>query len=150
MTNNKALIRLRPKPKKPIRKKKRGSFIELTTGDSIEDILDRLPDQVAYADIKLDIEYRYDYDGSYGAASFCWVADEPLKEYEKRLEEYKKKIKAWNTWYNANEDLIVLEEKRRVKLKKGRDLKTLEELEAKVQREVLALKRQREKLGVTK
>jgi hypothetical protein len=147
MTNNKALIHLRTKPKKPVLKKNCKGQVPVGYGDSIETILDSLPDRAAYAAINFCYETEHDCGGEYTVTYFEWTADETPKDFEKRVEVYKKKIKTYNTWYKKNEDLIVLEEKRRVKLKKGRDMKTLEQLEAKVKREMEALERQRKKIG---
>jgi hypothetical protein len=147
MKDNAALIRLRAKPIKPVLKKNYKGQLQVNSGDSIECILDNLPNNVAYADIRFYCDEYSDYGDYDGAkASFEWVSDEPLRDFEKREESYKKKIKSYNTWYKKHEDLIVLEEKRKVKLKTGRDLKTLEQLEAKVQREMKALERQRKKM----
>ena len=148
MTDDKKLIRIQAKPSKPVLKKNCRGQISIGYGDSIENILDNLPDHVAYADIRFCCNIHYGYGGDeYTEASFEWTADETPKDFEKRVEIYKKKIKTYNTWYKKNEDLIVLEKKRRVKLKKSQDIKTLEKREDKVKREMEALERQRKKMG---
>lgn len=108
-------FRLKSKPKKPVRRKF-DNRISVDDGISLQGILREI--QNVY-DITLnpeDVVIEKDYDGydDYHYVYATWKLEEPEEDFQRRLENYKRRLAEWEKWYEENREQIeaVLEARR--------------------------------------
>jgi len=137
MAKRKALIRLRGKPKKPVRIKNYTYRFTVWDGYSAKDVVD----WAEAFNVPLDqVLFEKDYYDDEHAFIFC--GEEPEGIFDKRVEEYAKKLKSYNEWYAKNK--YVIEEEKALRKVEKADKK--EKKKAKLQAEIAKLEKEMSKL----
>lgn len=136
------LIRLRNKPKKPVKAASVAETFRIDEGDTIYSILAQLPD----ADLNkayIDVDYDYEPYGNdrWAIISVVFNREESDEEFAERLDIYERGMSLYNAWYEENKDLIERElERRRIEKEKATQ-KEIEKVAAQKEKEILKLEK---------
>lgn len=110
----KSLIKIKQKPKKPVKKKSiRHSISIYAFCDSLSSLIDRVKEINPDQDLdEVYFEYAHGYEDDIDLY-ICFTAPELEKYYNERLESYNKRLDKYNKWYEKNKVLIEKELKLR-------------------------------------
>jgi predicted RNase H-like nuclease (RuvC/YqgF family) len=93
-------MKLKQKPRKPIRKTNYREYIDTLyyDGTTVADLLRKAKESVGYPvepeDILIERDYEY--------ISYYFVGDEPLESFDARMKKYEKRLAEYKAWYQIN------------------------------------------------
>lgn len=124
MSRRKTLIKMRSKPKKPV-KQIQDNEINLYDGRSLQEILETIDKGVDLSQVIVDS--RYDYD-EHEELFFKYQTPEHDEDFQVRMDKYNQDLKNYNKWCQKNKDLIKEElrlrkEEEENKVKKNREVR---------------------------
>jgi hypothetical protein len=111
----KKTFKLRPRPKEPVRhhfSAVRHHFsgrVIANDGGSLYDILGSLPENVDLHNTTIEVEKDYGYHDNWDVSVHVWYPKvETDEDLQVRMEAYQEKLKAWESWFDENQEQIKL------------------------------------------
>jgi hypothetical protein len=139
-----ALIRLRPKPKRPTRKTV-VEEVDVYESMTFRQLVEKIPeDQWDSATFEAD---SYDYGDSQDF-SFKYKRQETDEELGKRMVAYRRRLESYKAWQEAHKDEIEAELDRREAAATETRKRRLEADEARLRKELAKIEKQRKNVGV--
>ena len=142
---SKALIKMKPKPKRPDRNEKiRQTYRIYEDGEPLKAVVKWIED--LGADLN-DVFFGSDgdYDGCY--THYLWMlVPESEESYSNRLEAYRRRLEKYNKWYLENKNLIEQEIARRAQAATEKAEKKNKKRKGDIEKEVKQLEKELEKL----
>lgn len=137
-------LRLRGKPKKPIRKKAIPFEVGIYCGQSVEELLADLPKDMDLSVAEIDYTYGYGRHDVEMVVKYTRI--ETNEEFAARMSTYKKRLATYEKWYAENKEAIEEETLRRKKEKAWKEEKRLSRQKQKAIAELRKVKKKLEAL----
>lgn len=100
-------FKLRSRPKEPVRFHSR-NYTSTYDGESLYDVLGRLPKNVDLHNTTIEVKKDYGYDSCDVSLRITFPEVETDEDLQVRMEAYQEKLKAWESWFDENQEQIKL------------------------------------------
>ena len=129
-------MRIRQKPNKPKREQLVHYSVEISDDISLQTLLDKVNAKrdesiTRYSDINITQEYEYD---DYTTMWLEWKCNEPDKEFDRCMEEYKTKLAKYEKWFSENFVEITAELEKREANKEAKHQRLIDSLEKQLEK----------------
>lgn len=136
-------FKFREKPTKPKRQTDRRR-IQIREGSNLETLLGQVPDDIEYANIKVEVKHVWDYDSNEYYLAYDEVQTD--ESFNVDLQIYKEKVAVYNAWRQENKEAVEIHFREKEKAAKLRRAKEVERLA----RTIKATEKKLEKLKKSK
>ena len=127
-------MRIKSKPKKPVRKKNIREYYEIYDGNTLSDIILKIDSNIDLSDVRFSVSYdRWDEEAD---VAIHLIRDETDEEFEKRMQSYNKRLASYNEWYDKNKDQIEEELAKRAELKKQKETHKAEQQQKQAEKKI--------------
>lgn len=122
-------FKLKNKPKKPERRMET-HYVSFSNGDTLDEVLARIPDEIDFDKIKFKEERTYDEynDCSYSEFQMCYEQPQSIESFQQELDHYDKKLEEYNRWLERNKENVEKYYQKKEENSKQRRVKEVERM----------------------